>query len=188
MIAAPKLISETYREQQTELHEKGGYGTASIQYAPLVTEMINNLHITHLLDYGCSKLLNLHKHIKPAHKLTYQAYDPAVEEYSEAPVPAQMVACIDVLEHIEPDLLDNVLDDLARVTETVLFCTVHTGPAYKTLSDGRNAHLTQQPMQWWLPKLWTRFEIQTVQVTGPNQFYSILYAKTRLEAVNGGKL
>jgi hypothetical protein len=187
-IVAPKLISETYRSMQTELHEKGGYGTASIQYAPLVTEMLNNLKITHLLDYGCSRLLNLHKHIKPTHKLTYQAYDPAVEEYAEAPVPAQMVACIDVLEHIEPDLLENVLDDLVRVTEVVLFCTVHTGPAYKTLSDGRNAHLTQQPLEWWFPKLASRFDIQTIQVTGQNQFYVIAYAKVRLESVNGGKL
>jgi hypothetical protein len=188
VIVAPKLISDSYRSMQTELHDKGNYGTASIQYAPLVTEMLNTLKITHLLDYGCSKLINLYKHIKPAAALKYQAYDPAVEEYSDPPFPAQMVACIDVLEHIEPDLLDNVLDDLARVTEVVLFCTVHTGPAYKTLSDGRNAHLTQQPMEWWLPKLWARFELQTVQVTGANQFYCICYAKQRLEAVNGDKL
>lgn len=188
MIVAPKLISDSYKSMQSELHDTGSYGTASIQYAPLVTEMLNTLKITHLLDYGCSKLLNLYKHIKPEHKLKYQAYDPAVEEYAAPPFPAQMVACIDVLEHIEPELLDNVLDDLARVTETVLFCTVHTGPAFKKLSDGRNAHLTQQPMEWWLPKLWSRFELQTVQVTGPNQFYAILYAKQRLEAVNGDKL
>jgi hypothetical protein len=187
-VIAPQLITETYRAQQSALHEAGNYGTASIQYAPLVTEMLNNLKITHLLDYGCSKLLNLYKHIKPAAKLTYQAYDPAVPEYAESPVPAQMVACVDVLEHIEPELLDNVLDDLKRVTEDVLFCTVHTGPAYKTLSDGRNAHLTQQPMEWWLPKLWERFELQTVQVTGPNQFYVIAYAKTRIEAANGDRL
>jgi hypothetical protein len=43
-------------------------------------------------------------------------------------------------------------------------------------------------MEWWLPKLWSRFELQTVQVTGANSFYVIAYAKPRLEAVNGGKL
>lgn len=182
------LISAAYKATQEALHAKGNYGVASIEYAPLVTEIVNNLHITHLLDYGCGSLINLYKHIKPAHKLTYQAYDPGTVDYAESPVPAQMVACIDVLEHIEPEFLEGVLDDLARLTETVLFCTVHTGPASKTLSDGRNAHLTQQPMEWWLPKLWARFELQTVQVTGPNQFYVIGYGKTRLEAVNGGKL
>lgn len=182
------LISAAYKSQQEALHATGTYGTASIEYAPLVTEIVSRLHITHLLDYGCGSLLNLYKHIKPAHKLTYQAYDPGTVEYAEAPVPAQMVACIDVLEHIEPDFLESVLDDLARLTETVLFCTVHTGPAIKVLSDGRNAHLTQQPMEWWLPKLWSRFELQTVQVTGEHSFYVIGYAKPRLEAANGDKL
>lgn len=182
------LISAEYKQQQEALHSTGHYGTASIEYSPLVTEIINKLHVTHLLDYGCGSLINLYKHIKPAHKLTYQAYDPGTVDYAESPVPAQMVACIDVLEHIEPEFLESVLDDLSRLTETVLFCTVHTGPAVKKLSDGRNAHLTQQPMNWWLPKLWDRFELQTVQVTGANQFYVIAYAKPRLEAVNGDKL
>ena len=97
------MISAAYRLQQEALHATGTYGTASIQYAPLVTEIINNLGVTHLLDYGCGSLLNLYKHIKPKDKLTYQAYDPAVADYAESPVPAQMVACIDVLEHIEPE-------------------------------------------------------------------------------------
>lgn len=179
------LISPSYKAEQEALHAKGNYGTASIEYAPLVTEIVNKLKVSHLLDYGCSALLNLYKHIQPGHKLTYQAYDPAVEEYASAPVPAEMVACIDVLEHIEPDLLENVLDDLQRVTEAVLFVTVHTGPAVKTLSDGRNAHLIQEPMEWWLPKLWQRFDIQSVQVTGEHAFYVIAHAKPRL--IENGK-
>lgn len=183
-----QVISSAYQAEQQALHATGSYGTASIKHAPLVTEIINRLEINHLLDYGCGSLLNLYKHIQPKHKITYQAYDAGVLEYSEPPVPAQMVACIDVLEHIEPEFLDNVLDDLARVTEMVLFCTIHTGPAVKVLSDGRNAHLIQEPMEWWLPKLWSRFDIQTVQVNGPKGFYVIGYAKQRLEAVNGDKL
>ena len=183
------LISDAYKEEQKALHATGVYGTASIQYAPLVTQIINRLEINHILDYGCGSLLNLYKHIEPAHKITYQAYDPGTEEYSEAPIPADMVACIDVLEHIEPDYLDSVLDDLRRLTEAVLFCTIHTGPAMKVLSDGRNAHLTQQPMEWWLPKLWERFDLQTVQVTGEHAFYVIAYAKPGLiESANGEKL
>jgi len=43
------------------------------------------------------------------------------------PSPASFVACIDVLEHIEPELLDNVLDDLRRVTAQIGVFTVHTG-------------------------------------------------------------
>ena len=49
--------------------------------------------------------------------------------------------------------LDAVLADLNRVTKRCIFLTVATGPAVKVLDDGRNAHLIQQPMEWWLPKL-----------------------------------
>lgn len=183
-----QLISEAYRQQQDYLHKNTNYGTASIKYAPLVTEIINRLEITHLLDYGSGKNMNLGKHIKPGHRLQYQAYDPCVEELSGAPVPAQLVACIDVLEHIEPEYLDNVLDHIASLTEAVAFMTVHTGPAAKTLPDGRNAHIIQQPMEWWLPKFTQRFELQTVQVRHHQAFYVIGHPKTRIEGVNGEKL
>lgn len=86
-----------------------------------------------------------------------------------------MVACIDVLEHIEPDYLEDVLDHLESLTEVILFCSIHTGPAGKTLDDGRNAHLIQQPYTWWLPKLWDRFEVQSFQVTSPAEFFVIAH-------------
>jgi hypothetical protein len=86
-----------------------------------------------------------------------------------------MVACIDVLEHIEPACLEEVLDDLMRLTKAVGFFSVHTGPAIKTLSDGRNAHLIQQPPEWWLPKFIERFEVQTFQRV-ESGFYVIVYS------------
>jgi hypothetical protein len=188
MTLSPTLISEAYRVQQEHLHNTTNYGIASIKYAGLVTQIIDKLEITHLLDYGCGKRMNLAKHIKPKHKLTYQAYDAGVPELSEPPAPAQMVCCIDVLEHIEPDYLDNVLDHLHSLTEAVAFLTIHTGPASKVLPDGRNAHLIQQPMEWWLPKIIQRFEIQTVQATHANAFHVICHPKTKIEAVDGTKL
>ena len=68
-----------------------------------------------------------------------------------------MVVCIDVLEHIEPECLDDVLDDLQRLVIKYGFFTIHTGPAQKVLPDGRNAHLTQEPLSWWNEKLESRF-------------------------------
>ena len=122
--------------------------------------MVDVMEIDHLLDYGCGHNLSLRETLKPERAFKYQCYDPGVPEYAEAPVPAQMVVCIDVLEHIEPELLDNVLDHLEELTEEVLFATVHTGPAGKVLPDGRNAHLIQQPAEWWLPKFMERFTLK----------------------------
>lgn len=182
------LISDEYRAQQEALHAKGSYGTASISYAPLVQQIAQRLEISHLLDYGCGKSMNLIHHLKLSHKLTYQAYDPGVPELAEAPVPAQMVACIDVLEHIEPDCLDNVLDHIASLTEAVAFLSVHCGPAKKTLPDGRNAHLIQEKPEWWLPKIMSRFDLQTFQMSSERGFYVIGYAKPRIESTDGAKL
>jgi hypothetical protein len=172
-------ISAAYLEQQKQLHENENYGVASIQYAPLVSHICNTLEVQHLLDWGCGKG-RLFQNLKVKHRMKLQAYDPAVEKFSSPPVPAEMVACIDVLEHIEPELLDETLDELARLTECVVFLTVHTGPAVKVLPDGRNAHLTQKPLEWWLPKFWERWDLHTVQVTGEHQFHFIGYARPKL--------
>lgn len=99
-----------------------------------------------------------------------------------------MVACIDVLEHIEPAFLEAVLDDLCRLTEAILFATVDTGPAVKVLSDGRNAHLIQEPMSWWLPKFWKRWQLQTVQATSEHSFVVIALAIPHLEGVDGSPI
>lgn len=44
-----------------------------------------------------------------------------------------------MLEHIEPEFLDDVVDDLSVLTKHLCFLTVHVGEAKKVLSDGRNA-------------------------------------------------
>lgn len=159
------LITDNYREQQEHLHETTDYGVVAEQYGEMVSAMIDALEVDTVLDYGCGHNLSLQRTLKPERAIKYQAYDPGVPEYSEKPVPSQMVVCIDVLEHIEPNCLEDVLDHLEAMTEFVLVATVHTGPAGKVLQDGRNAHLIQKPMEWWLPKIWERFTIQTVQAT-----------------------
>ena len=146
-----------------------------------MSQIMDTMEIDHLLDYGCGRNLSLTRTLKPKRKFKYQAYDIGVPKYCEPPVPAQMVACIDVIEHIEPDYLEDVLDHLEELTEEVLFISVHTGPAGKVLDDGRNAHLIQQPMEWWLPKIAERFVIQSVQTVSKVQFYVIaLHKETEL--------
>lgn len=138
--------------------------------------MIDLMGIGHLLDYGCGHNLSLKRTLKPETAFRYQGYDPGVPEYAGDPVPAEMVVCIDVLEHIEPDLIDNVLDHLEELTEKILFATVHTGPAGKNLPDGRNAHLIQKPPEWWLPKFIERFHLQGFNARG-NGFEVICAAR-----------
>ena len=168
------LITPDYRKLQQELHRDPNYGVASVEYAPLVAQVMEAVGIPELLDYGAGKG-RLGKALREIYEnpLTIHHYDPAIPEWSHPPAPCGLVACIDVLEHIEPELLDNVLDDLQRVTAGVGVFTVHTGPAAKVLADGRNAHLIQKSPSWWLPKFLERFELNTFKRT-PGGFYVIV--------------
>ena len=172
-----ELISVEYRRMQEELHRNPNYGVASVQYAPVVAELLKQIGSAELLDYGAGKG-RLGETLKTlmANPPKLRHYDPARPEWSATPQPAPFVTCIDVLEHIEPELLDNVLDDLRRVTASAGFFTVHTGPAVKVLADGRNAHLIQQPPAWWLPKFLSRFDLVVFQRM-PQGFWVAVEAK-----------
>ena len=161
------LITEDYRRQQQKLHENPNYGVASLKFAPLVAKIIAQTGAGTLLDYGCGKgrlAEGLARHLPEDAEVGITRYDPAVPAWSKLPDGTfDLVCCIDVLEHIEPDCLDDVLDTLASKTGQFAFLTVHTGPAVKVLDDGRNAHLIQQPPSWWLPKIMARWSVATFQ-------------------------
>lgn len=156
------MISDAYRKLQEEMHQNPAYGVASIGYAPLVVEYLKQCDAREILDYGSGKCRlagALEKLLPETFECVYYAYDPGIPHLSAAPEPREFVACIDVLEHVEPEHLDAVLDDLKRVMLRNAFVTVHTGPAIKTLPDGRNAHLIQRAPAFWLEKLSARFNL-----------------------------
>lgn len=155
------LLTEQYRAEQARLHSFGNYGTASLGYGPMVSQIVTRSGAATLLDYGCGSMRNLAKVLDC--DVLYQGYDPAVPAFSGEPEPADLVTCIDVLEHIEPECLAPVLDHIKSKALGHVFFTVHTGPAVKVLSDGRNAHLIQEPASWWLPLFMQRWNLLQFQ-------------------------
>jgi hypothetical protein len=156
-------ISSEYRAQQQELHKNPDYGVASIGYAPTVKALMEQFGTKSISDYGAGKC-NLRRALHELGKtdFDYFPYDPAFPGYGDAR-PADMVCCIDVLEHIEIEFLDAVFLDLKDITRDLGFFSVHTGPAVKCLPDGRNAHLIQKSSSWWLPRFCQHFEIAHLQ-------------------------
>lgn len=156
-------ISEDYLNLQKELYLNPNYGIASLEFAPLIAQIAKQTNIETLSGYGAGKkrLLEGLKN-NGFNPKQYYPFDPAFPEYGE-PQKADLVCCIDVLEHIEPTKLDLVLDEIATITTGLGFFTVHMGPAGKILSDGRNAHLIQKPTSFWLPKLCQYFNILELQ-------------------------
>ena len=149
------LITDEYRKMNEDLHNTNkNYGTVGKGYFEYIMEVIQNMRTEDVLDYGCGKG-TLANYIP----FKIKQYDPCIPKHSAPPEPADLVVCTDVLEHIEPDCLDAVLDDIQRLAKRAAFLTIANGNAKKTLSDGRNAHLIQESEGWWLPKIVKRFKL-----------------------------
>jgi hypothetical protein len=162
-------ISREYANMLRSFHDSEpnfGVGFRS----EIVAQLVHILGIHSICDYGAGKqeLKRVLSH-EFAVNLLYYPYDPAFPEFGEAKS-ADLVCCIEVLEHIEPDFLVSVLEDLKRVTKKFGFFTVNCAPASKLLPDGRNSHLIQQPISWWLLQLSNHFEIQYLNKTGKTSF------------------
>jgi 2-polyprenyl-3-methyl-5-hydroxy-6-metoxy-1,4-benzoquinol methylase len=165
------LISESYLFLNKELHKGGSYGQKGDKWAPRVRALIENLNPSTILDYGCGQGA-----LARSLAIDIHEYDPAIAGKDSPPEAADLVICTDVLEHIEPDCLEEVLNHLAAQTKTVLFAVISTRPARKVLADGRNAHLIVQPWEWWRTHLATRFTL-TDPVTYDNEFEILLHPK-----------
>ena len=157
------LITEEYRALNASLHVTNlNYGVSGHKWAEVIDKCITATGANSVLDYGCGKETL-------AETLPYPitGYDPCLEGLDDPPIAHDFVVCSDVLEHIEPECIDAVLDDLKRLAIKGVFLLVATMPAKKTLADGRNAHILQRPPEWWLPKImerWTLEKFQTVKV------------------------
>ena len=168
-------ISPEYLKLNIDLHAtNAGYGANGHRSAPLILMQASESGATTALDYGCGK--GTLAPVLRANGLNTAEYDPAIPGKDQVPGPADLVYCGDVAEHIEPEYLDAFLDDLKRVTQGRLIIVVATRPAVKTLADGRNAHLIQEGVEWWLPKLSARFGLVHLYVT-PREFTFIGDAK-----------
>lgn len=153
------LFSQQHIEQQKQIHEEcPAYGAASQVFAPMVSELVNANNIRTLLDYGSGQG-TVPQNLELNHKLDVQLYDPAVEKFAEAPKPAEMVICLDVLDAVEPDHVDEVLDDLAALTEKMAFFSINTQSRDDLAVGGVSEGQAFQPPEWWLPKIMARFEL-----------------------------
>lgn len=155
------LITDDYRALNKELHKTGDYGVLGGRLAPSVLGLCEQMGTRDILDYGCGQRL-----LEKALGFDIKNYDPAIEGLEAPPEPADLVVCGDVLEHIEPEMLDAVLDDLRRVTRRTGLFVINTGPAKKILADGRNAHLIQASWRWWSPKIVERFDLLKMEKMG----------------------
>jgi Methyltransferase domain len=145
------LITAGYAREQKRLHADPSYGSGSHRHAYLVTGIAKIEGCDTILDYGAGK--GTMGNVLRSVGLDVAEYDPGYPGKEARPQPADLVTCLDVLEHIEPECLASVLDDLAKLTKKRLLVDIACKfTKFRWLSDGRNSHLIVNEPEWWQGK------------------------------------
>lgn len=143
------VASFAYRQLLTTMHATTSWGNAGKSHAPEVEALASAIDAKTILDYGCGTG-SLAPAMKPRR---VSLYDPGIPASSMMPKPCELVVCTDVLEHIEPEKLNNVMQHIFNLTGKAAYFVISTRPAKQFLPDGRNAHISLHDEAWWLAKL-----------------------------------
>jgi SAM-dependent methyltransferase len=146
------MLSTNYQKQLRELHiSKSNFGKRST-IPEILDSFIKNYDIKSILDFGCGKG-EMIKSLKEKYpNIQVYGWDPAFNSQIDLPDQVDMIISTDVLEHIEPNLLDETIDDLLKRTNKLMYHLVACHKARTILPDGRNAHLIIETPDWWQQK------------------------------------
>jgi hypothetical protein len=151
------IRNEAFIDHYRQLHQYGVYGKSSEKLIARVLPEVLELHPATILDYGCgqSRLVDM---LQYSTDVRVYRYDPAIAGIDKLPVQhADLVINTDVMEHIPPADVDDVLADIRRISVSAIF-NIATAPAQCFLPNGENAHCTVQPAEWWHARLQTHFD------------------------------
>lgn len=156
MLKRHQLISDAHLAEQIALHAApDGYGDKGKRWAETVVWVAKRFGCGSILDYGCGEGSLRAWLPDKALYLGCREYDPAIPGKGgppdfKRPEFADLVVCTDVLEHVEPDKISNVLSHIGSLARKAIFLVVCLRPSSKLLSDGvTNAHLLVRSPAWW---------------------------------------
>lgn len=173
------LISDGYREQLQQLHGSDeSWGSGSKWFVGPALKVWRDMGKPDVIDYGCGKG-DLSKYIPGTIN-----YDPGIPKFSEVPTPAPLLVSCCVLEHVEPECVDAVLDHMASLALERVLLAVSYFPSSMRLPDGRDVHLTVQPIDWWVPKMMERWLLHTAMKIQDRRF--MFFGRTKQEEGSNG--
>jgi hypothetical protein len=143
------LITPAYAELNRELHKRiPKYGTSGRKWAETVRLLAAKTRSGSILDYGCGKGT-----LKGAVGPHVREYDPCIKGKDARPSPCDLVVCTDVMEHVELECVDAVLADVFALANRAVLLGICCREDSKKLADGRGAHITVRPPEWWAEKV-----------------------------------
>lgn len=182
------LITPEYQKMNKDIYNTSKRSAGGAKHAPIVMDLAMHWAAYNILDYGCGqgKLKETIDSANAGYSVT--EYDPGIIGKDTLPVPTEFVACTDVLEHIEPELIDNVLDHVFSLMLIGGYFVISLCETKVWLPDGRNAHLLIKPVDWWLEKLlkYKEFEIVHCNVRIKKHELKDLILHIRKKAANAG--
>lgn len=158
------LLSNEYRAKIEAITQKMPWGGDVVGSVPRIYKYASEHNCKSILDYGSGKsdFLKTMDRDFPDHGFQINQYEPARPELAGDPVASDMVICVDVLEHIEPDKLDNVLDHIASKANKIFYFKICLVASFNSFEDGTNLHLIVEPKEFWLDKLSKYYTIEDI--------------------------
>lgn len=148
------LISEKYAQTLRFMHCHPRWGRDGAKWAHIVRALITETGATSVLDYGCGKGMLKQVLAASCPSVRVVEYDPGVKGKDTAPTQRfDIVACTDVMEHVEPECVAAVLAHIRSLTTKRVLFVISLRLARALLPDGTNAHITLQSADWWLQAL-----------------------------------
>jgi hypothetical protein len=149
-------IGPSYAKQLQAEHSGSKWGSTGAKYSgnDVVTLLRERPYIRTVLDFGAGKGslgLFIRQHFP---EIEWTNYDPGIPEYDTLPTKRfDLVISTDVLEHVEPDSLPNVLATLEGLTGKVLFSDIACFLTGKLFGEGpyigQDLHLIVEEPSWW---------------------------------------
>ncbi len=144
------LMSDEYRSVLEQYHRdaKTWGKNAGKKRVPFILRLVKKYKTKDILDYGSGKAF-----LNEVCKFKIFSYEPGIPELAELPEPHDIVVSFGVLEHVEPEYIDNVLSHIHSLTKVIAYLDIGTLPAKHVLPDGSNAHLIVENKDWWIERL-----------------------------------
>ncbi len=151
---AKQTISKEYSTLMSQMHsDKATFG-GDIKAFRVIDRLIIKYKIKSIIDYGCGKGDLMFNRREKYPKIEVFGFDPGNPDFAILPTKQyQMIITSDVMEHIEPRFLNNVLEHINSLFTDIGYFYIATSPSKKDLSNGRNAHLIVAGPDYWREKI-----------------------------------
>lgn len=152
--------SNEYQEQLRKEHSGYKWGSTGARYSGVdILSILNDRpYIQTVLDYGAGKASLGRFLTEQRPDLRWTNYDPGMAAYDVLPDGKfDCVVSTDMLEHVEPQRLEDTLRIMASKAGKVLISDIACYPTGKLFSEGpykgQDMHLIVESPEWWKQRL-----------------------------------